>query len=182
MESARMVPVPESAPGGHQHIVHEMVGQWAEHAEGDYLKAYALGQLPAELSLIVEFHLRMCASCGFKLREIRASIGHWTETEKLPRLGGENRKSVRVPTDDPAFLTVLHPEPSGRIDTRVLDISKQGLRLAIPRELMKGAVIQVRLRDLFILAEVRYCRSVKTGFHAGVLIQDVFANSGCLND
>ena len=66
-------------------------------------------------------------------------------------------------------------------DTRVLDTSKEGLKLFIPRELMKGALIQIHLRDLFILAEVRYCRSFGTGFHAGVLIQDVFAASGCPN-
>ena len=162
------------APGWAANIT----GRWAGHPEADHLKAYALRQLPRGHSIIVDLHLRMCASCGIQLQEIRASIGHWTGVEKLPRFGAENRKSVRVPTDDLAVLTILRPEPSGHIDARVLDTSKEGLKLFTPREMLKGAVVQIHLRDLFILAEVRYCRSFGTGFHAGVLIQDVFATSG----
>jgi anti-sigma factor ChrR (cupin superfamily) len=145
-------------------------GHRVGHPGADHLKAYTLRQLPSGHSIIVDFHLRMCGSCSIQLQEIRASIGHWTGVEK--------RKSVRVPTNDDAVLTVLGPEPSGHIDTRILDTSKEGLKLFIPRELMTGAVAQIHLRNLFILAEVRYCRSFGTGFHAGVLIQDVFATSG----
>jgi hypothetical protein len=173
------VPMPESTANKGEEVICEMGGHCAGHPEADHLKAYALRQLPRGHSITVDFHLRMCASCDIQLQEIRASIGHWTGVEKLPRFGAENRKSVRVPTDDLAVLRVLRPEPSGHIDTRVLDTSKEGLKLFIPRELLKGTVVQIHLRDLFILAEVRYCRSFGTGFHAGVLIQDVFATPGC---
>ena len=172
------VPPPESAANKGEEVIREMGGDWAGHPGADHLKAYALRQLPKGHSIIVDFHLGICESCGIQLQEIRTSIGHWAGVEKLPRFGAENRKSVRVPTDDLAVLTILRPEPSGHIDTRVLDTSKEGLKLFIPRELMIGAAIQIHLRDLFILAEVRYCRSFGTGFHAGVLIQDVFAASG----
>jgi hypothetical protein len=175
------IPMPESAANEDEEVIREMGGHCAEHPETDHLRAYALRQLPREHSIIVDFHLLMCAYCGIRLQEIRTSIGHWTGVEKLPRFGAENRKSVRVPTDDLAVLTVLRPEPSGHIDTRVLDTSKEGLKLFIPCELLKGTVVQIHLRDLFILAEVRYCRSFGTGFHAGVLIQDIFATSGCPN-
>jgi hypothetical protein len=170
----------ESSTNNGEEVFREMRGHWAEHPEADHLKAYALRQLPRGHSITVDFHLRMCASCDIQLQEIRASIGHWTGVEKLPRFGAENRKSVRVPTDDLAVFRVLRPEPTGHVDTRVLDTSKEGLKLFIPRELLKGAVVQIHLRDLFILAEVRYCRSFGTGFHAGVLIQDVFATPGRL--
>jgi hypothetical protein len=173
------VPTPESAANKGDEVIRQEGCHCAGHPEADHLKAYALRQLPRGHSIIVDLHLRMCATCGIQLQEIRASIGHWTGVEKLPRFGAENRKSVRVPTDDLAVLTVLRPEPSGHIDTRVLDTSKEGLKLFIPRELLKGTLVQIHLRDLFILAEVRYCRSFGAGFHAGVLIQDVFATSGC---
>jgi hypothetical protein len=168
------VPTPESSANKGEEVICEMGGHHAGHPDACYLKAYALGQLLRGHLIIVDLHLQMCASCGIQLQEIRASIGHWTGVEKLPRFGAENRKSVRVPTDDLAVLTILRPEPSGHIDTRVLDTSKEGLKIFIPRELLKGAVVQIHLRDLFILAEVRYCRSFGTGFHAGVLIQNVF--------
>jgi hypothetical protein len=59
-----------------------------------------------------------------------------------------------------------------------LDASKEGLKLLVPNELMRGMVVQLSVRDLFILAEVRYCRPAGTEFHAGVLIQDVFPAAG----
>ena len=114
------VPPPESAANKGEEVIREMGGDWAGHPGADHLKAYALRQLPRGHSIIVDFHLRMCASCSIQLQEIRASIGHWTGVEK--------RKSVRVPTDDVAVLTVLGPEPSGHIDTRILDTSKEGLK------------------------------------------------------
>ncbi|HVO96979.1 MAG TPA: PilZ domain-containing protein [Bryobacteraceae bacterium] len=89
----------------------------------------------------------------------------------------ERRKNVRVPTDNPAGLTILGPQPSGRKETRILDTSKDGLKLLVPCELMRGTIVQVHLSNLFILAEVRYCRPAGAAFHAGVLIQDVFIAS-----
>jgi hypothetical protein len=42
-------------------------------------------------------------------------------------------------------------------------------------ELLGGMMVQVNLRALFILAEVRYCRRAGDEYHAGVLIHDVFS-------
>ena len=61
---------------------------------------------------------------------------------------------------------------------RILNTSKQGLKLQLPHELMIGAIVQVHVRDLFILAEVRYCIAACKGFHSGVQIHDVFPASG----
>jgi hypothetical protein len=142
----------------------------------EFLRSYALGQLPAELSIIVDFHLKTCTSCGDKLKDLRALLNHRTAiAQKRHRFAEDRRKSPRLPTDEPAAVIVLQPTVSGRLKTRVLDASKSGMKLLIPCELMPGAVVQVHLRDLFILAEVRYCRPVGETFHAGVLIQDVFA-------
>src|ERR1035438_7186020 len=97
------------------------------YLQAEYLTSYALGQLPEELSIFADSHLKSCISRG-------ASISQWAAgVERHERLGGENRKSPRVPTDYPATLTVLRPEKSGHMETRVLDISKEGLRLRIPQ-------------------------------------------------
>lgn len=145
------------------------------HKQAEYLTSFALGQLPEALSIVASFHLKACVSCSTQLADARASIDQRTAgVERPERLGGERRKSPRVPTDCPAVLTVLQPERSGHTKTRVLDASKEGLKLLVPDELMGGALVQVHMGDLFILAEVRYCRPVGAAFHAGVLIQDVF--------
>jgi len=149
------------------------------HMEAKHLESYMLGQLPKEASATVESHLMACVACGIELEETSASIGHWAaDVESDERARRENRTSPRLPTDDPAVMTVLRPERSSHMETTVLDASKEGLKLRVPLELLRGAIVQVHVRDLFILAEVRYCRPVGATFYAGVLIQDVFPAAG----
>jgi anti-sigma factor RsiW len=140
----------------------------------EHLELYALGALPEELSKAVESHLKTCVDCGVRFEESRKTMGDWQPGYSGP----EKRRHLRVATDDPAALTVLQLEPAPRLKTRILDASKQGLRLLVPHDLMRGAVIQIHVRDLFILAEVRHCRAVGQAFHAGVQIQDVFPAVG----
>lgn len=149
------------------------------HMQADDLELYALGELSADLSSVVESHLKTCVDCGIQFEESRVSIGQWVALADEPAYRGpENRKSPRVATDDPAVLTVLKPERSPRIKMRIVDASKEGLKLLVPRQLMTGTIVQVHVRDLFILAEVRYCRAVGAAFHAGVQIHDVFPACG----
>jgi hypothetical protein len=145
------------------------------HMLADHLELYALGELSGDLSAVVASHLKVCAECGIQLEESRAAIGQWVALADGPDyFGPENRKSPRVATDDPAVLTVLKPEHSPRITMRIVDTSTGGLKLQLPRELMTGTIVQVRVRERFILAEVRYCIPDASHFHAGVRIQDVF--------
>ena len=72
----------------------------------------------------------------------------------------------------------MRPDQSPRTKVRILNASKEGLKLEVPNELMRGMVVQVNVRDLFILAEVRHCKRAGEKFHVGVLIQDVFPAPG----
>lgn len=145
------------------------------HMQADHLELYALGALPEEFSEAVESHLKSCVDCGVRFEESRAAIGDW----QPGYMGREKRRHPRVATDDPAVLTtVLQLEPSPRLKIRILDASKQGLKLLVPHELMRGTVVQIHVRDLVILAEVRHCRPAGKAFHAGVMIQDVFPAAG----
>ncbi len=145
------------------------------HTQTDHLKLYALGELPQELVGQVETHLKECVECGIQFEESRVSMGQGVTLETEYK---ERRKGPRMATNDPAVLIVLKPELSTRTKVRILDASREGLKLEVPRELMRGMVVQVNVRDLFILAEVRYCRAVGDAFHAGVHIQDVFPAAG----
>jgi hypothetical protein len=145
----------------------------------DDLELYALGELPEDRSSVVESHLKICVDCGIQFEESRVTIGQWVALADEPGyVGPENRKSPRVPTDDPAVLTVLKPDRSPRIKMKLVDASKEGLKLQVPNHLMIGTIVQVHVRDLFILAEVRHCRRVGTSYHAGVKIHDVFPACG----
>src|SRR5258708_1587971 len=138
--------------------------------QAEHLELYALGELSEDLAGIVESHLKECVACGIQFEESRVSIGQWVALEDEHR-GRERRKNPRMATNDPAVLIVLKPELSTRTRVRILNASREGMKLEVPFELMRGMVVQVNVRDLFILAEVRHCRPVGVGFHAGVLIQ-----------
>lgn len=145
------------------------------HMQADHLELYALGELPDDLSSAIECHLKSCGDCGDQFEGSRLTIGQWIALADEPAyFGPENRRSPRVATDDPAVLTVLKPEQSARIKIRIVDASKEGLKLLVPRELMRGMIVQVHVHGFFILAEVRYCVPAGEDFHAGVQIQDVF--------
>jgi hypothetical protein len=139
----------------------------------DHLKLYVPAELSQDLSAVVPS--QSLRDCGVQVEESRVTIGHWAALADEPKyVGPENRKSPRVATDDPAVLTVLQAEHSSRITMRIVDSSTGGLKIQIRRRLMTGTIVQVRVREVFILAEVRYCIPDAKLFHAGVRIQDVF--------
>lgn len=149
------------------------------HMQAEHLELYALGELGADLSSEMESHLKSCVACGLKFEESRASIGEWVAlADAPPYRGPDKRVHVRMDADAPAVFTVLKSEPSPRVKARVMDVSPRGLRILIPHEVLRGELVQLYVRDLFILAEVRNCRKAVKGFHAGVLIQDVFPAAG----
>jgi hypothetical protein len=93
----------------------------------------------------------------------------------------ERRAETRYPTQYPAELEVL-PGPAEPIYGNILDVSRSGLRVALPRRVDRGAQVKVTLRDNLIFGSVRYCRAVSGGFHAGIRIQDMVRPSGRQNE
>ena len=76
--------------------------------------------------------------------------------------------------NQPASLKQLLPTASGRSEVRVLDISKDGLKLEVSERIDPGTLVQIRLAELIITGKIRYWVSVSDKFHLGVQIQDVF--------
>ncbi len=148
------------------------------HLQTQHIKSYVLGQLPEDLFTFVDSHIRDCAACGSLLLEMRRSLRHQAagdEQSRVDHAASERRRNVRVATGSPAGLTVLNPPQPGCKDVTILDVSRDGLKLAVPDEILRGTIVQVHMADLFIMAEVRYCRQAGEAFHVGVLIQSVFA-------
>jgi PilZ domain len=86
--------------------------------------------------------------------------------------GAEKRREPRFVTNDPAFIHSLSPL-TALTPVQVLDVSRQGLKLHIGRQFRTGSEIQVKLKDLFVLGEIRYCVQVGSFFLAGILVEDV---------
>jgi len=85
----------------------------------------------------------------------------------------EKRSEPRVPTDDPASMHILSPLMVERFAIRVLDVSRNGLKLSSPVRLQPGMLVQVRIRNIIAIGEVRHCTNVGDDFLAGVHLDDV---------
>ena len=146
------------------------------HLRDEDLELYVLGQLsPSQVSTI-EAHLHGCESCGSKLSQTVKFVQELNGAQQQGPAAGERRRSVRVPSDDPARLQVFSPLSPARSDVRVLDVSTHGLKLHVPEYLQPGTVVQIRLANSVVLGEVRYCLPASVGFHVGVSLEDVFEN------
>jgi hypothetical protein len=84
----------------------------------------------------------------------------------------ERRSEQRYPAQEPAELECLFGA-LGPIYGTILDVSRSGLRIALPRRIDRGQHVKVKLQQNVIFGEVRYCRAVSGVFHAGIRIQDL---------
>jgi nitrous oxidase accessory protein NosD len=89
----------------------------------------------------------------------------------------ERRRDARYPTHDQADVEVLAVN-TRHLSAVVLDVSKSGLRIEVHERIGQGSEVRIRLpREVVIHGEVRYCRRAGTGFHAGILIAQVFQSA-----
>lgn len=150
------------------------------HVENDDLRLYILGQLSESRTTTVETHLRECEVCAAKVSEAARSVtlaesAELTTQQQCNLAGRERRIVPRVPTDEPAFMRVLSPLSPSRLEVRLLNFSKGGLMLQVPEAVSRGALVQVHVKKLIVLAEVRYCIPVGRQYHIGVQIRSVFS-------
>jgi PilZ domain len=89
--------------------------------------------------------------------------------------GEERRVDPRAPIDEPASAKILHPavSSSDRVDGRVVNLSRSGLKLRLPLPMLPGTIVQVRFMDRIALGEIRYCIPTGSEFYVGVRFQDV---------
>ena len=85
----------------------------------------------------------------------------------------EKRCDPRFPASEVASMHPVSPLILDRSTVQILNVSKRGLMLCAPEFLQVGIIIQIRLKNVFVLGEVRYCKPVDEMFHVGVQIQDL---------
>ncbi len=103
------------------------------------------------------------------------------DAPKATEVQVDRRSEARYPAQEPAELETRlgGQEP---VYGTILDVSRSGLRIAIPRRLERGEQVQVKLQRSVIFGEVRYCRAVSGGFQAGIRIQDLVRPGGRKNE
>jgi hypothetical protein len=86
----------------------------------------------------------------------------------------ERRRFPRVPTEETGQLRVLSPVSLSRLDVELVNLSRGGMMLQVPEPIDPGALVQIHVKDLIVLAEVRYRIPAAKGFRIGVQIRSVF--------
>jgi hypothetical protein len=137
------------------------------HPRPETLQNYALDLLSVAESASIETHLMKCSSCRRNL----ARVGPAEEW-----VGKERRREPRARVEGAAQIRVLDPLASGTRSesVRIVDSSKRGMRLKVPHELSKGAIIRVCEATRIVFGEVVYCVPAEDKFHAGIQLMDVF--------
>jgi hypothetical protein len=143
------------------------------------LELYLLGQLTEDQTSVVAHHISDCVACSKQLEETKTFVARMRGLSRRLSEGAdpeERRRSPRIPTDTPARLRVLQPVVLEPESIQILDTSREGMKLMTQRPLYLGALVQIRMKDLVVLAEVRHCQRNGEAYHAGVAIQDTFCN------
>jgi anti-sigma factor RsiW len=150
------------------------------HVRLDDLELYVRGGLPDAETTEISSHVAACPECSEKLSEARGfldQLARLSERQMAHPSPAERRKNHRVPTDDPARIKLLYPAISEALPARILDVSKEGMKVELSHILEPGATIEVLFKRFVAIAEVRYSIQVGEVYHCGVLIQDVFTKS-----
>ncbi len=86
----------------------------------------------------------------------------------------EQRREPRYQTNDSVEVEILQAGFQ-RLTASIVDISRSGLCLLSETTIGKGAQVKITLeKHVVIFGEVQYCRPARSGFQAGIVIQDVF--------
>lgn len=115
------------------------------------------------------------------LDSAEATAGSRRSDSSIPQKVFERRSEARYPAQDPAEIEVV-PGPGTPIYGTVVDVSRSGLRVAIPRHLERGQHVKITLHNTVIVGEVRHCRAFKGGFQAGMRIRNLERPEGRENE
>ena len=88
----------------------------------------------------------------------------------------ERRRYPRINTDERASMRLIAPMMLERIQVRIVNVSMGGLLIRMEHSLTPQTIIQLRVRNTFVLGEVRHAIRKDDGWYVGVKVQDLFAS------
>jgi len=133
-------------------------------------------RLPADRAETLEAHLGGCRECSERMADLAKAISRAGRRGEEPLQEGERRGGLRLACDDSAQLQVLRPFSPDRIQVRILNVSRGGMRLRLRQAIDSGALIQIRFKNSVVFGEIRYCARSGGEFEAGLLIHDLIPN------
>ena len=142
--------------------------QTTVHLHEDDLELYLRGQLESERLTSTERHLLGCKICRLQLSNclgqrlaLQIVAGPQTDTT-------HKRSEPRFDTEGEGTLQELHPLSLERHRVRIVNVSKNGLGLVSLKAVLPGTIVQLRIKDVVELANVRYCSASDEGYRIGL--------------
>src|SRR5580698_11225867 len=117
------------------------------HVREDDIEMYILESLPLREQAAITNHLGTCAACQGKLVDAVRFASKISALTQRDKLGKEKRRPSRIMNDVTASIRMLSPASSGRFQARVLDTTRDAIKLRVAEFLHPGATIQVSVTD-----------------------------------
>ena len=140
----------------------------ALHIHEDDLELYLRGRVEAERVSSIEQHLLECNICRLQLS---SSLGQRLAIQMISGPKGDStqkRSEPRFDTKGEGTLQEIHPLSFARYNVKIVNVSKNGLGLVSPKAILPGTIVQLRIKDIVELANVRYCSASEEGFRIGL--------------
>ena len=148
------------------------------HICDEDLELYLFDRLDAEASAAMDTHLRGCAACAIRASSSDIFLRHMVTQPVTVGSGPEKRRSLRIATDGDAVIQRINPFSTDRLQVRILDVSRDGMRVGSPYLLEPGSTVKIRIKNMIVFGEVRHSRMVGGAYHAGIHLDDGFQMPG----
>ena len=140
------------------------------HLADEWVHWFLDGNVSQAMPLEVSAHLATCNACKERIsKQVPQAI---EDSPREPAAVDERRCERRLAVDEPASIKMLSPFEPEPVTIRVLDVSRHGVTIWSPVAFERGVILQLRMREMLIMGEVRYCTKSKDGFQAGLYIED----------
>lgn len=137
------------------------------HPSDEDLESYYWHRLPSEQIPAIESHVLICGLCLDKLLSFT----------QPPPVSGKQAKEARgrASFSIGADLSIrVFDRTNQRLTGKVLDFSKNVLRIKLTESLHPGLWVQAHIDTRIIMAMVRYCVPHAQEFHVSLEINNIF--------
>ena len=139
------------------------------HIHEDDLDLYLSGHVESERLSFIEHHLLECRICQAHLFDCAGQQLRLQSIQRTHSEVAQKRSEERFSTEGVATVQELHPLSLERHTVKVVDVSKNGLGIVSPKAMLPGTIVQLRMKDIVELGNVRYCSELGGGgFRIGV--------------
>ena len=128
----------------------------------------------------MELHLHACAACAIRLVSSNILLRQFAESTSTEAGGetAEKRRELRVVTTGAGVVQRINPFSRDPIDVRILDVSRNGLRIGSPHFFEPGTTVKVRFAQSIAFGQVRHCRMIGGAYQTGIEVEKVFEVDG----